>query len=253
MRLIATDYDGTLGDFDGVPQENIQAIEAWRAAGHKFGLATGRGPDMLMRELVRSKIPYDFAICSSGAAIYDQDFKQVYKNGLDNTVLKDLLDHPAVQASMHCAFIPDDGVRILVLDQNTWYLKAKLPYKMIDWAEARACRDLQQLSLSYTSKEEAFKWSRQLESDFKGQVQAFQNSISLDITAFGVSKASGVENLLQHFGWQPERILTIGDGENDLPMLMKYRGYSVPNACQSIRDAQIPLCNSVAALIEANI
>ena len=46
MRLIATDYDGTL-THGGIDEEKLDAIRRWRADGNIFGIISGRGPDFL--------------------------------------------------------------------------------------------------------------------------------------------------------------------------------------------------------------
>ena len=46
MKLIATDYDGTL-NYNGVGTETIEAIRKWRQAGNAFGVVSGRGPDFI--------------------------------------------------------------------------------------------------------------------------------------------------------------------------------------------------------------
>jgi hypothetical protein len=42
----------------------------------------------------------------------------------------------------------------------------------------------------------------------------------VEITAQGVDKGSGVLKLCQHLGVAPERVLAIGDNDNDIPMLL---------------------------------
>ena len=46
MKIIGSDYDGTF-TCGGVSEEKLQAVKSWQAAGHKFGIVSGRGGSFL--------------------------------------------------------------------------------------------------------------------------------------------------------------------------------------------------------------
>ena len=68
MKLAACDYDGTLFRRGQVSREDLEAITAWREAGHLFGLATGRDFNLTRTEIEHYSIPFDFIICNTGAS-----------------------------------------------------------------------------------------------------------------------------------------------------------------------------------------
>ena len=41
-KLFVADYDGTLGGFDGIKSETVNAIQDYERAGGKFAVCTGR-------------------------------------------------------------------------------------------------------------------------------------------------------------------------------------------------------------------
>lgn len=52
MKLAATDFDGTFAPHrQPVPASNIEAVAKWQAAGHKFGICTGRGLSLIEFEI----------------------------------------------------------------------------------------------------------------------------------------------------------------------------------------------------------
>ncbi|MCL2086009.1 MAG: HAD family hydrolase [Oscillospiraceae bacterium] len=69
--LLITDVDGTLlNDFHELTDTNIAAINALRAAGGAFTIATGRG--VSMARLIAEKLDIDCpAVIFNGAAVYD--------------------------------------------------------------------------------------------------------------------------------------------------------------------------------------
>ena len=51
LKVAASDYDGTLFRDDIITARDAEAIRKWRAAGHKFGVVSGRDHGMLMPQL----------------------------------------------------------------------------------------------------------------------------------------------------------------------------------------------------------
>ena len=71
QKVFASDFDGTLYFYKAevkLPPENVEKIRAYQAAGHLFGLCTGRQVVGLSPFLTGLVEP-DFYITSSGASI----------------------------------------------------------------------------------------------------------------------------------------------------------------------------------------
>ena len=68
-RAIATDYDGTLAEDGAVLPEVIAALEAFRAAGGKTLLVTGRELDELLTVCNCIKL-FDRVVAENGAVLY---------------------------------------------------------------------------------------------------------------------------------------------------------------------------------------
>ncbi len=77
-KLIASDFDGTIYDGEHVPPRVVDAIAAYRRAGGKFVVATGR-----IFESIRKKVPTlgadDELIACQGAALYSTATGKVLK------------------------------------------------------------------------------------------------------------------------------------------------------------------------------
>lgn len=60
LKVAASDYDGTLFRDDIITAFDADAVRQWRAAGHKFGVVSGRDHGMLWPQLVHYGIEYDY-------------------------------------------------------------------------------------------------------------------------------------------------------------------------------------------------
>ena len=68
LKVAASDYDGTLFRDDIITARDAEAIRQWRAAGHKFGVVSGRDHGMLMPQLKHYGVEYDYLACNNGGS-----------------------------------------------------------------------------------------------------------------------------------------------------------------------------------------
>lgn len=79
-----------------------------------------------------------------------------------------------------------------------------------------------QISLAYETEEIANNYAKRINNEFEGAFLANMNLNCIDICAKGINKAQGVKELLnlqkdKYF----EQVLTIGDAQNDVPMIKR--------------------------------
>ena len=92
MKIIATDFDGTLSYNGKISDEDKAAIKRFRDAGNKFGVVTGR--DLEMSFWVRNSFPdCDFIISCTGAVICDNGGSVIYeKKQIADYKLRDIAE-----------------------------------------------------------------------------------------------------------------------------------------------------------------
>ena len=74
--LLATDIDGTLANFNEIPQRNIEAIQHFVKEGGMFTVCTGRGYAMTCD--IVSQVPVNVpGICVNGMQLYDFQQRKV--------------------------------------------------------------------------------------------------------------------------------------------------------------------------------
>ena len=83
MKVLASDFDGTLFFKGTFKPEDLRQIRAFQGQGHRFGLCTGR-PLPGVTEPIRGVLRCDFMILSSGALILDDKGRTIYKACIDH-------------------------------------------------------------------------------------------------------------------------------------------------------------------------
>ena len=80
-------------------------------------------------------------------------------------------------------------------------------------------------------------------------VQAYQNTLSVDVVPAGCSKASGLATVRRELGVTV--LGAMGDSYNDIPMLAAAdRGYTFPDAPEAVRAAEGATASSVAEALD---
>ncbi len=247
MKILASDYDGTLNVMGVVSKENIEAIHAWRAAGNLFGLVSGRNLGSIKKFLDKDNVPYDFMVGCNGAVITDASGQAVGHNCIPTRVAKALFaeihryEAHYVSASYDWGSIHVEASTDLRAD-DTWLL-----------IENERLDRVLEVSGTFTCPEHAQAVKNACEELFPGQITGLMPTVqSIDFVYVGTDKASGIRKLAENRGLAPEVILTVGDGDNDLAMLTApdFCGHAMQSAMPAVLDRVNHTTKSVASLIE---
>ena len=213
------DIDGTLiSDSFRIPQENLDAIDAARALGHKVFINTGRSWGNIPLEL-REQFNVDGVIAGSGAMIII-DGETVYKRGYDSETVRKTAEYFFENRDCWCVF---EGIK-------TNYIIANAGYKV---------RDGRQIELKSIGDLELFLPDEEIQviaagehvpdefmARFKDERSFFVMRTYVDFVIKGCGKAKGIEKVLELTGIARENTIAIGDSSNDLEML-EFAGISV--------------------------
>ena len=234
-KVFASDFDGTLyfykaEDARKLPPENVAKVREYQAAGHLFGLCTGRQVGGLT-PFIGGILQPDFYITSSGANIVDRDLQPILKEGVDpavaDAILKEMLPRgyrPTLDVEGDiCVFRPMDYPG---------------KYYVITGVDDCPPGKIHQVSIHTESYDDAAAWAKRINEQFGDKVQAFQNVIEIDIAPKGCSKGKGVEYLKRYMKeqWGDVVIYGIGDSINDLPLIeASDRSYTFPYAPEEVQ------------------
>jgi len=227
IRLVATDLDGTIVRSDGtISARTADALHAAESRGLTVVLVTGR-PPRWMGEVAAATGHTGLAICANGALLYDLHTETVVRQQLlDPDQLRLIAtrlreDVPgllfAVEYGMDFAHEPGyehaweigvPEVRVgppdAILDRPAAKLLARHPTLEPDELLARAVG----LVGGYAT------------------VTHSSTRALLEISAYGVTKASALASLAESAGIAPAEVVAFGDMPNDLAMLA-WAGHSV--------------------------
>lgn len=254
MKIAASDYDGTLFRERKISAVTIQGVHAWRAAGNKFGMVSGRDYGMLTPQLKHYGVEYDFVISNNGGIVRDKAGNVLYQANIDKKVLKEISLEPLVRKSFHFAFSAKDTTYLCHESEGSWIMReAKewdFPITKIDESEISNLVDVHQFSLGFDDAKISAECAAVLNEKFPAEICAYPNAKSVDITPVGISKRQGLETLLKAMNWQSSELYVIGDEVNDLPMITAFGGYTVNTARDEIKSQAKKVFDDVGSMLK---
>ncbi len=233
-KVFASDFDGTLYFYkaeDKLPQANVDKVKEYQAAGHLFGLCTGRQVGGLT-PFIGGIIEPDFYITSSGSNIIDRNFEKIYQRGVDPQIADALIKELKPKGFR---LTLDVGGEICVFDTMDYPGHYYVIHGIEDLPEGL----IHQVSVHTEDLKDAERYAAFVNEHYGDSVEAFQNVIEIDIAPKGCSKGKGVGILREYLKEQigEFRLYGIGDSINDLPLLEASDvSYTFPYAPQSVQD-----------------
>lgn len=246
-KLIFFDIDGTISSEETgeIPESAILAIRQARENGHLVFINTGRTAFSVQKKY--REIGFDGYVCGCGTAIYIGE-ECIFKSGLSVEKCKEIVEMArktkvtAVYESSEAVFFDQHTPKLEVVD--------RLVKKF----------GLNGRNVPDTVKGDEFTFEKFCvwvgeEADFP----AFYEFVSKDFDCVdrgnhmyewmpkGISKASGIQMLMDHYKIPLEDCFAIGDSTNDLPMLQY-----VPNsiAMGNSMEEILPYCAYVTTSVE---
>lgn len=219
IKLIASDMDGTLLDGNGqVPPETFDLIRALRSRGVHFAASSGRRYDRLCEFFAPVKDQMDF-VASNGAQVY-ADGVQIDREVYSHLAIRRLAKTVSMFPNMHLALF--DRTKSYLLDDEDKFVREvdkdlpnveriyELPSPRVSIIKASIfCDDGNVMDNAYVLQREL------------GDLFTFAPSGSSYIDAMqpGISKASGIDQLMEHYGIEREEVMAFGDAMNDYEII----------------------------------
>lgn len=230
-RLVATDLDGTVVRSDeSVSPRTMAALKRLAAAGVILVGATGRGPRLL--DMCRNDVPSaDFLVLGQGAFVYECRYDDTVVELADHSVAGEVL-----LEALHLVEAEVGPVRALAepADPDRRITGDPMP----DWPWPSVVLDTAPREVAFTGPMVKGYF---ISDEFTGpellvaaqdvvdptRVTVTESGVGmLEVCPVGVSKAAGIQVVLDKFGIDWSDVLVFGDATNDLSM-MKAAGHSV--------------------------
>lgn len=245
MKIIASDYDGTLRRGNEIDMKDRAAIKKWREAGNLFGVVTGRGADFLLTAS-HDELEYDYLIVYNGAEIYNKD----------NKLLKRFLGITEELFEISSVIMHGEGgwADIIVTGTRFHFTYGDIPdNKNGDWYKAEKLKEIKEFLQIYSlfgDDRTAHMVADELNKRYGGSVSALVNGSWLNVAPPGVTKSTGISAYSEYMGVDRCDIYTIGDSYNDLDMIKNFNGYSVENGVNDVKYAAKGVVGGIWELVE---
>jgi Cof subfamily protein (haloacid dehalogenase superfamily) len=248
MRMLATDLDGTLLRSDNtVSDETRSALADAERAGLLIAFVTGRPPRWL-HEVATATGHKGIAVGANGAITYDLHTETLLA---EHPVDVDTLEKVT---SVLRAAIPEIRFAVEYGLDFAFEPEYRHDWEVIPTADrhGRPIPIATKADLGSLLVKPAVKLlakAREMKPDeFMDQVEALVGDIVtvtrsghsalVEISAIGVTKATGLAMLAEQHGIERSQVVAVGDMPNDIPMLSwAGRSYAVANAHSSAKEA----------------
>ncbi|MBR5442529.1 MAG: HAD-IIB family hydrolase [Clostridia bacterium] len=241
MKIIATDYDGTL-NHKGITEEKRAAISKWRRAGNLFGVVSGRGVKSLLEVIQDKDFEYDFLIANNGAIIFDKELNILAETQCDGAIAKPLIED---LFQWSCPFANVDKDEPVMVRSNAEDCKDG-ECTLADLPEVTY---FNQISTWLGDKEKASAVVDKINEKYSDTLNPLQNGDCIDIVPISVNKAQGIYALLHVVGGKYEDVIAVGDNINDTHMIAEFRSYAMENGVDSIKALADEVTEGITELI----
>lgn len=254
MKLAATDFDGTFCPIQQpVPQSNIEAVKTWQAAGHKFGICTGRGLSLIDFELKKyPDLHPDYLVCNNGAVIVNEQKEILTSLTFPREMLQGLLDMPLIHETKNPMRILTETDMYLLDIPTVTEFGLNISMEKVTFAQAREMPKVVQVSMRCATVEEAQAMTAKIREKYPDIIGNINRNY-VDLNLKEANKRDGLRRLLAVTKWQPEDVFFIGDDQNDLPAVEYFRGYTVETAQPFMKEAAKAVYPSVGDMLLRNI
>jgi len=241
MRLLATDYDGTL-NHGGIDEAKLTAIRRWRAAGHKFGIISGRGPDFLMQLQAELGENFDFLASCNGGIATDRHGNELFSAACDTVDTRAFVaDMLGWGARMIYINYEDKCIRVAVPDFEEEY-----EYLLEDMPDIPS---FYKMATFFPGPDEAEMFAARVAEKYGDRVNPLQNWWCVDIAPAGVNKAQGIRRLCAIYGVAEADVIAVGDNLNDGDMLQAFYSYAMEHGHPDAKAMAIHTIENVMDMI----
>lgn len=215
IKAIFFDIDGTLVSFNThkIPQSTIDAVRRVRARGVKVFIATGR-PRPYVDNL--GDLEYDGILAVNGASFTDADGCTLISKRIDKDDVRAMVKYQH-QTGIVVAFASADDTFVTQPDDKFMGVYKLLNIKMpvIKDASEALNMDVVQMIAFFGEAEEHYIMQNVLpHSDCFRWHPDF-----VDCICKGNNKATGIDEVIRHYGIDISEVMAFGDGGNDIQML----------------------------------
>lgn len=221
MKLLISDYDGTLKTDEINIKLNVEAIMNFRRNDNHFVIATGRSFSSIKKEIVKYGIPYDYLITNDGAIILDNSGHTIYAYDNYHDVLAEFRE---------------------ILNLNGYNSKLYT---------APNSNKIVELEVSINESESFMDFSYFL-SKYPDIIHSTVNIEMLKYIFYKekTNKSIAIKKMLELIDNNYEKVITVGNDINDMEMLLDFNGFRMKTSEACLTQQPFEITEEVHTLIK---
>lgn len=242
MKAIFFDIDGTLVSFNThtIPASTLEAVHEVRQKGVKVFIATGR-PLPFINNL--GSLEYDGIMSANGASIHLVDGTVIRHQPVDKADVERMVRY---QGTNPIAVAYATNEEAFVTHHNPMFddvfCLLNLDTPRILQPEEALSRDIMQVIAFFPVEQEEHIMGNILKNC---DAQRWHPDFA-DCVRKGTNKATGIDDIIRHFGFDISETMAFGDGGNDIPMLRHAGiGIAMGNASDLVKSNAKMVTDSV--------
>ena len=234
MKILASDYDGTLKVNEEVSSKNKEMIKKWRAQGNLFGIVTGRSTTTIHQEIETKGLEIDFLVCNNGGVILDKNMDIEQLLLIDFPVVEKIIVY--IETIKSNGYVLNDGIhRSRVAPMQAKDDLHDTP-STIGAKEILENKKVAQIVVNFDEQETANTLAKYINTNFGTKVEAFTNLNCVDIVPKGASKENGLRYIAKRENVSEKDVYSIGDSYNDVCMIEAFSGATLEHAHIKIKE-----------------
>ena len=247
IKAFAFDMDGTLllSNGSGIHPETLEALKEANSAGYKIILATGR-PVCMTKESAEQIGEISHLVCNNGGSLFDmKKDENISKSFLTYELFEKVIELAKETKSFFAMSTTEGIYRLNFFDENqvpewvkTSFNESSDSNTFDSIKEAAQNEKITQLTIK--NSKELIKIKRdELHPEFSKYASLhIANDVYLDINPKGVSKLTGLQEVVDTLGIDISEVMVFGDSGNDVQMI-KGSGYGIAmgNANDEAKEA----------------
>lgn len=251
IKHIFCDLDGTLFN-KGISDDDARAIEEIEKDGVKFHVATGRVFKQAYN-MVSSKFKLNgYYICENGSFIYDENKELIFKETIDDYLVKKLISK--FQYDNAYMYLKYKGDMVIGIDEKEVAKQYSMDYIVDEGILQKESYDdlVGNVGVLSGDKDLLKRIEYYYKSEFSDVCDVYMSSpITINILPNHVSKRHGIERICQLYKVDMEEVATMGDSPNDICMLrdLKY-SFAMENSVDEVKEQASYIMKSVSEGIE---
>ncbi len=251
MKLLASDYDGTLRSEALVSEKDKEAIKKFRQAGNMFAIVTGRSMESLRKEIEVNQFEYDFLITNNGGVIYDQNNELLQCSYMSYEHATSIIQY--IKTLDCVSYVINDGYarfKFSVDPNQIDHKYANVDESKVSEAALLDKGKIAQIVISLNDSNLAKEIAQHINTQYNGYAHAYVNVNCVDIVPDGVSKGEALHIMEEHLNVNHDDVYAIGDSYNDLAMIEAFHGCCVSYAVEDVQKVCEHVFDGICECIE---